>query len=140
MRIGSARAPLEGRLVDGHGDLRPEHVCLDDEVAIFDCLEFSAELRMVDPVDELAYLGVECALLGAPWFGPVLFERVTKTLRDEPVYPLFHLHASRRAVLRARLALAHLLDPAPRQPAKWEPLAARYLDLAEHALERLEGS
>ena len=133
----SARA-AEGRLVDGHGDLRPEHVCLEDEVAIFDCLEFSAELRMVDPVDELAYLGVECALLGAAWLGPALFERVMKALGAEPPYRLFHLHASRRAVLRARLALAHLLDPAPRQPAKWEPLAARYLALAEQALDRLE--
>ncbi len=133
-----ARA-AQGQLVDGHGDLRPEHVCLEDEVAIFDCLEFSAELRMVDPVDELAYLGVECALLGAAWFGPALFERVMQALRTEPPYPLFHLHASRRAVLRARLALAHLLDPSPRQPAKWEPRAARYLDLAEQALDRLEG-
>lgn len=133
----SARA-AEGRLVDGHGDLRPEHVCLEDEVAIFDCLEFSAELRRVDPVDELAYLGIECALLGAAWLGPALFERVMEALKDEPPAGLFHLHASRRAVLRARLALAHLLDPAPRQPAKWEPLAARYLGLAERALDRLE--
>ncbi|MGD0639375.1 MAG: hypothetical protein ABSC22_01390 [Roseiarcus sp.] len=136
-RLGARAA--EGRLVDGHGDLRPEHVCLAEDVAIVDCLEFSAELRMVDPVDELAYLGLECALLGAPWFGPVLFERVMKTLRIEPIHPLFHLHGSRRAALRARLALAHLLDPEPREPAKWEPLAARYLDLAEEALDRLEG-
>ncbi len=133
----AARA-AEGRLVDGHGDLRPEHVCLKDGVAIFDCLEFSAELRRVDPVDELAYLGVECALLGAEWLGPALFARVTKALGDEPPVGLFHLHGSRRAALRARLALAHLLDPAPRQPSKWEPLAARYLGLAEQALDRLE--
>lgn len=135
----AARA-AEGRLVDGHGDLRPEHVCLEGEVAIFDCLEFSAELRKVDPVDELAYLGIECALLGAAWLGPALLERVMNALGAEPPAPLFHLHASRRAVLRARLALAHLLDPAPRQPARWEPLAARYLGLAEQALDRLETS
>lgn len=132
-----ARA-VERRLVDGHGDLKPEHVCFEDEVAIFDCLEFSAELRMVDPVDELAYLGVECALLGAPWLGPALLERVTSALGDEPPAALFHLHGARRAALRARLALAHLLDAAPRTPAKWEPLAARYLDLAERALDRLD--
>lgn len=133
-----ARA-AQGELVDGHGDLRPEHVCLEDEVAIFDCLEFSAELRLVDPVDELAYLGVECAALGAAWLGPALFERVMAELGAAPPAALFHLHGARRATLRARLALAHLLDAAPRTPAKWEPLAARYLDLAEQALDRLEG-
>ena len=53
---------LQGRVVDGHGDLRPEHICFRDPTAIFDCLEFNAELRQVDPFDELAYLGVECAL------------------------------------------------------------------------------
>ena len=47
------------RIVDGHGDLRPEHVCLIDPTVIIDCLEFNPRLRMVDPFDELAYLGME---------------------------------------------------------------------------------
>ena len=29
------------RIVDGHGDLRPEHICLGDPVRIIDCLEFN---------------------------------------------------------------------------------------------------
>src|SRR5665213_668863 len=44
-------------LIDAHGDLRPEHVCLARPVSIIDCLEFSAELRLRDPADEIAYLG-----------------------------------------------------------------------------------
>ena len=40
------------RIVDGHGDLRPEHVWLDHEVRIIDCLEFNTRLRTVDPFDE----------------------------------------------------------------------------------------
>jgi aminoglycoside phosphotransferase family enzyme len=127
----------QGRLVDGHGDLKPEHICLEERVVIFDCLEFSAELRLVDPVDELAYLSVECALLGAQWLGLALFERVTPALESQTPHRLFHLHAARRAVLRAGLALAHLLDPVPRVPQKWEPLAGRYLTLAEQALDSL---
>ncbi len=69
-RLAASRSELQervfqGHVVDGHGDLRPEHICFRDPIAIFDCLEFNAELRQVDPFDELAYLGVECALLGA---------------------------------------------------------------------------
>ncbi len=124
-------------LVDGHGDLRPEHICLTAEIVIFDCLEFDAQLRLIDPVDELAFLGMECELLGAPWLGTALLERVSGELSDKAPVGLFHLHFARRAVLRARLTLAHLLDPSPRQPEKWEPLAARYLSLAEQALDRL---
>ncbi|MBM3562367.1 MAG: hypothetical protein FJX16_12870 [Alphaproteobacteria bacterium] len=125
---------LEGRIVDGHGDLRPEHICLRDPIAIFDCLEFNAELRQVDPFDELAYLGVECALIGAKTIGAELVDKVARRLSIEPPWRLVSLYAAWRAVLRARQSVAHLLDDTPREPAKWEPLATRYLDLAQSAL------
>jgi aminoglycoside phosphotransferase family enzyme len=125
---------LEGRIVDGHGDLRPEHICLRDPIAIFDCLEFNAELRQVDPFDELAYLGVECALIGAKSLGAELIDKVAQRLSCEPPRRLVLLYAAWRAALRARQSVAHLLDDAPREPAKWEPLATRYLDLAQAAL------
>ena len=35
-----------GRIVEGHGDLRPEHVCLGPPPAIIDCVEFKREFRM----------------------------------------------------------------------------------------------
>lgn len=138
-RLAADRALLEERVrafrvVDGHGDLRPEHICFTDPIAIFDCLEFNAELRQVDPFDELALLGVECALLGAPAIGTKLVDRVGLLIGDPASARLISLYGAWRAVLRARLALAHLLDPVPRLPQKWEPLAARYLALAETAL------
>ena len=125
-----------GRVVDGHGDLRPEHICFTEEIAIFDCLEFNAELRQVDPFDELAFLGVECALLGATVLGAEVIAQVGALLRDSPSQRLISLYSAWRAVLRARLAVAHLLDPLPRLPEKWEPLASRYLALAEAALRQ----
>lgn len=125
---------LQGRVVDGHGDLRPEHICLCDPIAIFDCLEFNAELRQVDPFDELAYLGVECALLGAKSLGAELVDKVARRLSCAPPRRLVSLYVAWRAVLRARQSVAHLLDDAPREPAKWEPLATRYLNLAQSAL------
>jgi uncharacterized protein len=124
-----------GFVVDGHGDLRPEHVCFENGVVIFDCLEFNDALRHVDPIDEIANLGVESARLGAGWLGPRLLERVLAAL-DWRVSPaLYPLHSARRALLRARLSLAHLLDPVPRQPKRWEPQAEQYLALAEAALD-----
>jgi uncharacterized protein len=44
-------APLRsGRVVEGHGDLRPEHVFLGEPPAVIDCLEFDRSLRLVDPL------------------------------------------------------------------------------------------
>jgi aminoglycoside phosphotransferase family enzyme len=125
-----------GHVVDGHGDLRPEHICFSEPIAIFDCLEFNHDLRQVDPLDELAFLDIECALLGAPDFGPRLISATAARLGAAPPPALVSLYGACRAALRARLALAHLRDPHPRQREKWEPLAARYLRLAE---ERMAG-
>jgi aminoglycoside phosphotransferase family enzyme len=140
--LSADRSLLEGRasgrfLVDGHGDLRPEHVCFENGVIIYDRLEFSPVLREVDPVDELASLATECARLGADWIGPRLVERVMTLLGWPDPGRLYPLHAARRSFLRARLALSHLLDAEPRQPERWAPLATRYLALAGQALDRI---
>ncbi len=55
-----------GRIVEGHGDLRPEHICLGAPPVIIDCLEFSRDLRLLDPFDEFAFLGLECARRARP--------------------------------------------------------------------------
>lgn len=127
-----------GKVVDGHGDLRPEHICFCDPIAIFDCLEFNSELRQVDPFDELAFLSVECALHGAPSLGPTLIAKTAQGIGEAAPGPLTSLYAACRAVLRARLAVAHLLDALPRKREKWEPLAGRYMRLAEQALAGIE--
>ncbi|ESR23993.1 hypothetical protein [Lutibaculum baratangense] len=123
-----------GRFVEGHGDLRPEHVCLCTPIAIFDCLEFDRELRLVDPFQELAFLSMETAVAGAAWFGPRLVREVERRLKDTMTPELFSLYAAFRAVLRARLAVAHLLDRDGRRRDQWEPQADRYLAFAERSL------
>jgi aminoglycoside phosphotransferase family enzyme len=117
-------------IIDGHGDLRPEHIFLGDPVRIIDCLEFNPRLRAVDPFDEIAFLSLECERLGAAWAGEYIRRRVTRGLRDGLSEDLFLFYRSHRAALRARLAIAHLLEPNPRSPEKWHPLALSYLRLA----------
>jgi aminoglycoside phosphotransferase family enzyme len=131
----------QGRIVDGHGDLRPEHVCLLQPPVVIDCLEFSPQLRQVDPVDELSFLSLECDMAGAAWIGDRLLQGCAAALGDAPPPALQPLYTAYRAVVRARLAIAHLLDPCPRTPQKWTPLAQRYIThalLALDAFERLD--
>ncbi len=126
------------RIVEGHGDLRPEHISLDDNVRIIDCLEFNARLRVVDPFDEIAYLSLECERLGARWVGDYLQRRMKHVLRDGPADELFAFYRCHRATLRARLSIAHLLGTRPRTPDKWPKTARAYLALADESARRLE--
>nr|MBP8296428.1 hypothetical protein [Burkholderiales bacterium] len=129
-----------GRIVEGHGDLRPEHVCLRPLLAIIDCLEFSRELRILDAADELAYLALECERLGAAWAGGALFEAYTHVTGDAPDPALIHFHQSFRACLRAKIALWHLKEVRFRSSPKWKQLALEYLHLAGAHASRLAGT
>lgn len=122
---------LKGRIVDGHGDLKPEHICLLAPPVIIDCLEFNKSLRLVDPFDDLAFLCLECQRLGAYWIGDLLVQHCAIRLTDGPIDRLFAFYKIFRACLRARLALAHLLEPNPSEHGKWLLRAKQYLDIAE---------
>jgi uncharacterized protein len=133
--VGRVRAK---RIVDAHGDLRPEHIWIDGAVRIIDCLEFNRTLRSVDPMDEIAFLSLECERLGADWVGRHLRRRVEHALKDAPGEPLYAFYRCHRAMLRARLAIAHLLEPAPPPAAKWLGLAHAYIEIATREARFLE--
>lgn len=120
-----------GRIVEGHGDLRPEHVCLHPAVAVIDCLEFSRDLRIIDPIDELGYLALECERLGAPEFGQHLLRAYSEHTGDWPAPSLLGFYQSFRACLRGRIAIRHLNEEKFRYSAQWRQRAMDYLELAQ---------
>ena len=123
---------------DTHGDLRPEHIWLDDRVRVIDALEFSQRLRANDPYDEIAFLGVECERLGARWIGDAVRFRMMRAFGNGVPESLFLFYRCHRATLRARLAIAHLLEPNPRTPDKWPRQCRAYLSIAARDARRLE--
>lgn len=131
-----SRAPLLGRraearhIVEAHGDLRPEHVCLGEPPEIIDCLEFNHDLRLLDPVDELSFLALECERLGATDIGTMVLGLYREATGDAPAEELIAFYKSYRACVRAKIAIWHLRDRDVRNPAKWPALAKTYLDIA----------
>jgi uncharacterized protein len=121
-------------LVEGHGDLRPEHLYLLAEPVIVDRLEFNWDLRIVDPVGELAFLAMECERLGAPAVGALALDVYARRTGDRPPAPLVAFYRSRSACVRARLAIWHLDDPKAPVGSPWLDRAARYLELAARDL------
>lgn len=119
------------RVVDGHGDLRPEHICVHPEPVIIDCLEFAKELRVVDPVDELAFLALECERLGDRRVGDWFLETYCDVTGDDPPAALLHFYRVYRAFRRATLAVWHLDDPSVPDPERFAARAQRYLELVE---------
>jgi aminoglycoside phosphotransferase family enzyme len=128
----------DGRVVEGHGDLRPEHICLDSTPQIIDCLEFRADLRCLDPVNELAFLAMECERMGARGIGRVLFRHYRLRTRDSPPPVLITFYKAIGALIRARIAILHLQESSVRDPAKWPKRAAEYLAIASREARHLD--
>jgi len=99
------RRVQEGWIVEGHGDLRPEHIYLERPVAVLDCIEFSQELRTVDVADELMFLAMECTRLGDGGLGELVLERHRRQ-RGDGVHPrLLSFYGAYRACVRAKVGL-----------------------------------
>lgn len=125
------RRALEQRIVEGHGDLRPEHVCLLSPPVIFDRLEFNREFRIVDAADELASLSVECERLGDATMEPALFRVYEEVIGDRPPPALVAFYKAYRATLRAKLAIWHVRELPRAEWPKWQSRAGEYVALAE---------
>lgn len=128
------RRILDGRVVDAHGDLRPDHVCLETPPAIIDPLEFDDELRTLDAASELAFFALECDRLGARWFGDQVLARYSEQSGDAVPAPVFALYLAQHALIRAVIALRHLADMPRATHAKWRGRADEYLVRARRAL------
>ncbi|MCI0337758.1 MAG: hypothetical protein L0226_09285 [Acidobacteria bacterium] len=119
-----------GKIIEAHGDLRPEHICLESEPVIIDCLEFNRDFRILDPVSELAFLSLECERLGAADIGDLILQTYFDETGDRPPEPLLVFYKSYHACLRAKIAVWHLKDNAVLDTAKWTNRATHYLQLA----------
>jgi len=134
--FAALRAPLAaravgGHIVEGHGDLRAEHVCLGPPVQVIDALEVYADLRMLDTAEEIAVLAVDCAGTAAPWAPPYLRDRYRALTGDDAGDELFAAYAALRAATQAKLAIWHLDDPQQfPDPQPWRARALAALAVA----------
>jgi aminoglycoside phosphotransferase family enzyme len=126
------------RVVDTHGDLRPEHIfLLTPEPQIIDCLEFSAELRLQDTAAEIAFLALECERLGHPPLARRLCDLYRKRCRDDVAPALLEFYRAQRAFVRAKLAGWHLHEPlTPDAASYWRGRTQWYLDEAAASAAR----
>lgn len=127
---GEELAARARHVVDAHGDLRPEHVCLTPQPVVIDCLEFKRQFRLVDPADELAYFAMECARLGNAAVGEQVMDQVLRHLHDAPGDNLVRFYKAFRATTRAKIAIWHLADRHINHAAHWRRRTREYLAMA----------
>jgi len=125
-----SRAQL-GLVRDGHGDLRAEHVVLDGEVNIVDCVEFDPAFRTLDVADDLAFLAMDLTALGGAGFIRPLLEAYRLAggdCGDDGLVALFAVH---RALIRMKVLLERGRQRPSDQASEDRAQARRLLAVAE---------
>ena len=90
-----------GRVREGHGDLRCEHICIEaGKISIFDCVEFSERLRTTDLASEIAFLAMDLDRLGAPALADELIAAIVEATGDDEIPLLMPFYKCYRAIIR----------------------------------------
>ena len=136
------RRVREGRIVDGHGDLRCESICVkDDGICIYDCIEFNDRFRCDDVASEAAFLAMDLAARGRPDLGYYFTEQYQRRRCDSEFFTLLPFYRCYRAYVRGKV-LSFRLDETEFSEAERESAAARarnYFELARRYAAPLQG-
>ncbi|MGY5851101.1 hypothetical protein [Salegentibacter sp. F14] len=128
---------LKGKVIEAHGDLKPEHIYLNDEPLIIDCLEFNKDLRILDTAEELSFLSIECELLANQDLGEVFFKIYREITQDKVQDSLINFYKSIQASQRTRFAIWHIKEKCYKNDPKWTIRAQNFLDIAQKYAKRL---
>jgi len=123
----------EGFVVDGHGDLRLEHIFFDSEnFGLIDCIEFNRRFRFNDVISEIAFLCMETDYTGETAFSDGLLDGFLSVYSDSGSKKLINFYKTYRACVRAKVACLLLSE----KDESWEHYkekkqeAERFIDLA----------
>jgi aminoglycoside phosphotransferase family enzyme/predicted kinase len=96
----------QGRVRDGHGDLRLEHVYLAPErpPTIIDCIEFNERFRYADVCADIAFLSMDLERLGRADLAERLLAAYARTSGDYDLYLLVNFYEGYRAHVRGKVA------------------------------------
>ncbi|MBA3027767.1 MAG: AAA family ATPase [Desulfobacteraceae bacterium] len=110
----------KGRIRDGHGDLRTDHVYFHNSIQVIDCIEFNERFRYGDCALDLSFLIMDLDHLGYPDQGRLLLSVYAETARDPEVYALLDFYAAYRALVRLKVTClamdGNLQDQGPVMP------------------------
>jgi aminoglycoside phosphotransferase family enzyme/predicted kinase len=102
-----AERKSQGFVRECHGDLHLGNVVmLDGRAVIFDCVEFSAGLRWIDVMSDVAFVFMDLAHHGHSRLAYRLLDRYLEATGDHAGLDVLRFYVVYRAMVRAKVALA----------------------------------
>jgi aminoglycoside phosphotransferase family enzyme/predicted kinase len=119
----------QGRIRDGHGDLRLEHVYFEAvEPIVIDCVEFNERLRSGDAAADVAFVAMELTARSRADLAELFLAAFAVESDDHDLYGVVDFYAGYRAWVRGKVAAFLAAEPStPREKAVRKAEEARSL-------------
>ncbi|MEM6449382.1 MAG: hypothetical protein AAF703_03610 [Cyanobacteria bacterium P01_D01_bin.105] len=116
-----------------HGDLHLGNICeWEDQLYLFDCIEFNEPFRFVDTMFDIAYIVMDLEVAGREDLSKIFINQYVEESGDYEGLEVLPLYVSRQSYVRAKVTSFMLGDPsvsdADKQAA--HDRAAKYYKLA----------
>ena len=100
-----------GFIKECHGDLHLNNICnYNNDIHIFDCIEFNREFRCIDPIYDVAFLMVDLLVRDRRDFAYAFFNAWLEWSGDYDGACLLPLYCSMRAYVRAKIYSFQTVD------------------------------
>jgi aminoglycoside phosphotransferase family enzyme len=121
------------RIRDCHGDLRLEHIFWEDEISIFDCIEFNERFRYTDTAADIAFLAMDLDYHGKEDLTEHLIQTYIQKSGDQDLVKVLNFYKCYRAYVRGKVESFRLDDPNIPEGEKRGALqrAKKYFNLAQ---------
>ena len=121
-----------GHIRDCHGDLHTAHICFEDGICIYDCIEFNDRFRYGDTAAEVAFLAMDLDHHGRADLSRSFVNRYISYSGDDGLKKLLPFYKCYRAYIRGKVACFKLDDPyiSPEERKQTRDVATGYFDLA----------
>jgi uncharacterized protein len=120
------------RIRECHSDLRSDAVCFTDGVCIFDCVEFSRRIRLVDVARDVGFLAMDLEYGGHLKLAEAFIEEYVRLSGDQDLRQVIGFYKCYNACVRAKvegILIGEAEVPKSKRRAA-RAAARRYFDLA----------
>ena len=122
-----------GRIRDCHGDLHAAHICFNNGIFIYDCIEFNDRFRYCDVASEVAFLAMDLDHYGRAELSRLFVNSYVAQSGDNELFKLLSFYKCYRAYVRGKVESFKFDDPyiSVEEKTKVLAIAKSYFDLAE---------
>jgi aminoglycoside phosphotransferase family enzyme/predicted kinase len=119
-----------GRIRDCHGDLHCAHICFNNGIYIFDCIEFNDRFRYCDVASEVAFLAMDLDRYQRTDLSRAFIDAYISNSKDDTLYALLKFYKCYRAYVRGKVESFKLDDPYIKEKETALASARSYFTLA----------